>query len=535
MLKLFCLSRAGVALLFTKPIFEAAEYGPGDTEWLHLLVGDWQIIADTAHGDLVLWLPTQFESTVMHLRDYPVGPTQDSNFTAVAQVRPSTVHTLFYKDLINQQMKPQLRAIAHRVWKTQQTERFADSETIAGLDMQTTAVPLIRNGRTLAVLTLHSETVKPRQRTHVELVYRELADELLRMTSRGIWPEFSAPVGSSRGNPRVSDGLITVDAEGNVTFASPNAVSIYKRLGFEEDLETHSLTSITRDLLPQGDQVDETLPLVLAGRMPWRSEIRTHTVSVTFRAIPLRRATALGEERFGAIILCRDVTELRRREMELMTKDATIREIHHRVKNNLQTVSALLRLQARRMESDEARQGLEQAMRRVATIATVHEALSQGLTQNVNFDGLIERQFHLAAELASPGQHVRTVLTGEFGALPSKFATPLALVINEVVANAVEHGLGTETGTVTMDAHRSVNSRAEQTLTVTITDDGRGMGVKKIESSGVGTYSSSGDGLGMQIVRTLVASELNGSIRWEDNEPRGTKVIIDAILVGAHT
>ena len=102
------------------------------------------------------------------------------------------------------------------------------------------------------------------------------------------------------------------------------------------------------------------------------------------------------------MILCRDVTELRRRELELMTKDATIREIHHRVKNNLQTVSALLRLQSRRMTTDEARQGLEQAMRRVATIATVHEALSQGLTQNVDFDELIERQFHLAAELASP-------------------------------------------------------------------------------------------------------------------------------------
>ena len=78
----------------------------------------------------------------------------------------------------------------------------------------------------------------------------------------------------------------------------------------------------------------------------------------------------------------------------LLSKDATIREIHHRVKNNLQTVSALLRLQSRRMTTDEARQGLEQAMRRVATIATVHEALSQGLTQNVDFDELIERQFH---------------------------------------------------------------------------------------------------------------------------------------------
>lgn len=84
---------------------------------------------------------------------------------------------------------------------------------------------------------------------------------------------------------------------------------------------------------------------------------------------------------------------------------------------------------------------MEQAERRVRHVATVHEALSQGLAQNVDFDELIERQFHLAAELASPGQHVTTKLLGSFGALPSQFATPLALVINEVVANAVEHGL----------------------------------------------------------------------------------------------
>ncbi len=170
------------------------------------------------------------------------------------------------------------------------------------------------------------------------------------------------------------------------------------------------------------------------------------------------------------------MTELRRRELELMTKDATIREIHHRVKNNLQTVSALLRLQARRMSTREAKQGLEQAMRRVSTIATVHEALSQGLAQNVNFDELVERQFHLAAELASPGQEINTRLLGSFGYLPSQFATPLALVINEVVANAVEHGLNGGAGTVTLEGIRSMNEVGEDTLTVIITDDGQGMG-----------------------------------------------------------
>ena len=139
----------------------------------------------------------------------------------------------------------------------------------------------------------------------------------------------------------------------------------------------------------------------------------------------------------------------------------------------------------------------------------------------------------MAAELASPGQHVTTKLLGSFGALPSQFATPLALVINEIVANAVEHGLDGETGTVTLEGIRGTNDEGEDTLTVVIADDGKGMGDKKIEESGPNAYRpvSGKEGLGMQIVRTLVASELNGSIRWETNEPTGTRVTIKALLI----
>ena len=114
-------------------------------------------------------------------------------------------------------------------------------------------------------------------------------------------------------------------------------------------------------------------------------------------------------------------------------------------------------------------------MRRVATIAMVHEALSQGLTQNVDFDDLINRQFHLAAEVASPGQAVSTEMTGEFGHLPSELATPLALIINEVVANAVEHGLDGESGTVTLDGKRAETGDGQE-LVVTVGDNGVGMG-----------------------------------------------------------
>jgi two-component sensor histidine kinase len=91
---------------------------------------------------------------------------------------------------------------------------------------------------------------------------------------------------------------------------------------------------------------------------------------------------------------------VRLREKEMITKDATIREIHHRVKNNLQTVASLLRIQTRRTHSDVVKEALSQAMRRVAAIAVVHDTLSEGLSQNVDFDVVLERVLLLVAEVA---------------------------------------------------------------------------------------------------------------------------------------
>ncbi|BBE23333.1 hypothetical protein MN0502_22160 [Arthrobacter sp. MN05-02] len=333
------------------------------------------------------------------------------------------------------------------------------------------------------------------------------------MGTLGLWPDFATPTGSRRGAPRVGDGLIRLDVDGIVQYASPNGVSAFRRLGDVETLEGRPLAEITTALLKDRRMVDETLPLVVTGRMPWRTEIGSRGVSLSLRAIPLRDE----KERFGALVLCRDVSELRRREMELVSKDATIREIHHRVKNNLQTVAALLRMQSRRMVSDEGKLGLEQAMRRVSTIALVHETLSQGLAQSVDFDELISRQFRLSAEVASPSQAVRTERSGDFvGELPSDLATPLALVINELVTNAVEHGLSGRAGTVWLMANRRTEADGEEILRVTIEDDGVGL-----------PPGGHAEGLGLQIVRTLVTSELGGTIEWSTRPGGGTSVTLE--------
>lgn len=489
--------------IFADMIKDGADFGPGDAEWLHLLVGDWQLVADLAFADLALWVPDA-----------------EKGYVAIAHVRPSTSHTMFHADFVGEGITAELKPLVDAAWRSQIIERSSETNVWnPDLPMRVEAIPTVRNGKTLAVITSHMDLSSSRMPSRLELTYRQCAYDLLKMATLGLWPDFASPTGSRRGAPRVGDGVLRLDVDGIVQYASPNGVSAFRRLGDGESLEGRSLAEVTTELLKDRRMVDESLPLVVTGRMPWRTEIESRGVSLSLRAIPLRDST----ERFGALVLCRDVSELRRREQELVTKDATIREIHHRVKNNLQTVAALLRMQSRRMHSEEGKQGLEQAMRRVSTIALVHETLSQGLSQSVDFDELIDRQFRLAAEVASPSQTVHTEREGAFGELPSDFATPLALVINELVTNAVEHGLEGREGTVSLHARRYTNDAGDDALAVTIADDGVGLPEGHIS-----------EGLGLQIVRTLVTSELGGTIEWNGRVGGGTDVVLDMPLIRRH-
>ena len=203
-------------------------------------------------------------------------------------------------------------------------------------------------------------------------------------------------------------------------------------------------------------------------------------------------------DRIGAVVLVRDVTELRRRDRALLTKDATIREIHHRVKNNLQTVSALLRLQSRRVEDPEASQALAEAVRRVASIAIVHETLSTSSAETVLFDEVYDRIIHNAIELSV--RPVRLMKTGNFGVFGAQQATPLALVITELIHNSLEHGLAVSGDLLHVDVEVG-----EENIIVKVIDNGVGL------PSGF-TFESSSN-LGLQIVRTLTENELKGTIK----------------------
>jgi len=216
-------------------------------------------------------------------------------------------------------------------------------------------------------------------------------------------------------------------------------------------------------------------------------------------------------------VLLRDVTELRRRERELMTKDATIREIHHRVKNNLQTVAALLRLQARRLNVPEGREALEEAVRRVGSIAIVHETLAHTPEEMVDFDDIADRVISMTGEVSVAPVLPRRV--GSFGVLPSVVATPLAMVLTELLQNAVEHGFQRRTGELEVRADRGADR-----LEVVVADNGVGLPAD--------FDLDSATSLGLQIVRTLVVGELSGRLAIAPRAGGGTEVTLSIPLPG---
>jgi two-component system, sensor histidine kinase PdtaS len=233
----------------------------------------------------------------------------------------------------------------------------------------------------------------------------------------------------------------------------------------------------------------------LSGKSLRRVEIENTGGTIDLLVLPL----LAGGDRIGAIVLLQNVTELRRRERELVTKDATIREIHHRVKNNLQTVSALLRLQSRRIEDPAASAALNEAVRRIASIALVHETLSSSTEASVAFDDVLDRLVTHALELSPRMGELNISRHGELGSLDPRIATPLSLVVTELIHNALEHGLAESGANLAIEV-----SRLEGSAEIIIFDDGVGLpeGFTILESAN----------LGLQIVRTLTENELKGSI-----------------------
>ncbi len=449
---------------------ERTDLASAEVEHLQALVGAWGLVADLAMSDLVLWLPT-----------WNAG-----GWIAAALVRPATAPTGVPEDVVGTFIPRGRQGML---------DRAAASGRIAADPGGGEVVPIRVGEHVVAVIERHAAT---RRSGRLEEVYHDLAERLLVMASEGNFPPRDTDWASGSAPPRVGDGLLLIDSQGRVRFASPNAVSAFRRLGLARPLEDADLAAIVTRLWHRPGPVDESLALAAGGRIAADAEVENPSACVTLRSLPL----VPGGRSEGAIVLVRDITDLRRRERALLSKDASLREVHHRVKNNLQTVGALLRLQSRRVQADEAREALAEAGRRVAAIAAIHEVLAQEPGDRIDFDAVVDRILAVERDLAgayAPG--VTIAREGSIGVVATELASPLAMAVSELLHNAVEHA-GASSITVTP-------SRTSSHVRIEVSDDGRGL------------PDLIDEGLGLQIVRSLVEQDLRGELEFSSPESGG--------------
>jgi len=486
----------GGMLSLTEVVTRHSSLSAEDTVWLGNLIDQWDVLSDLSYSDLILWDPD----------------TDDIVFWAAAQCRPTTGPTALEDDVVGEDIAYDPEHLVTEAYLSREITATSGNKLHAGIPVEVHAVPIVRGDRCIGVVEIHTNRMGVRAPGALEDAYLETATIIAGMLRRGQFPTpGDKPVPWI--SPRVGDGSLRLDASGNILFASPNAMSAFRRLGWTGDLLGDNFRSVASQLVQRRrEPVEAPLMLLLAVRHPREGELETRTGVVRLRTQPLSDAHGP----LGWFVMCRDATELRTRERELVTKDATIREIHHRVKNNLQTVAALLRLQARRTTSDEAAMALTDAQKRVAAIAVVHEILSQGFDVSVRYDDVADRLMTMVRDVATTGSKVEVKRIGTFGLIPADVATNLSLVFTEVLQNALEHGLGEEEGRVTV---RPVQE--ESRLVVDVCNDGRPL---PEDFSLVGTGS-----LGLSIVTTLVA-DLEGTFTIATMPGGGTRARISIPL-----
>lgn len=442
------------------------------------LTREWQFLSDLAFADLLLLVP-----------DVHHG---QAGWTCFAQTRPHTAQTVYLNDQVGlfrgDPYPPPLKPMD---LLPVPTEEYTILRRV---------LPVRVSGQVVAVVMMERFAQVHTHPSALEDAYATAVHAFEEMIAEGVFPFSAGDLPSDHvTNPRVGDGVLLLDVMGTVLYASPNAVSAYRRLAPNKPLVDRPMSTID----PGYSVIEEALRI----QLPVRGEISQNNRTILRRVIPFVQSNVAT----GAIMLIRDITEMRRHQAELRVRDVTISEIHHRVKNNLQTVASLLRLQIRRTRSKEVKEALVESVRRISSIAHVHEFLSGTSGDTVQFDEIADRIVTMLGQgLVGKHQDIRLGTQGKPGMLNAQQATPLALILSELIQNGIEHAFPDgQSGEVQV-----LFSRDQDVLTMEVRDNGVGLP----HDGPLNEHAN----LGLQICDSLAVTELRGSLVYAPANPGAT-------------
>ena len=290
------------------------------------------------------------------------------------------------------------------------------------------------------------------------------------------------------------DGLIIFDDSHRILYGNESAIQLVDLLGFDRRLVGSSIYSSTLKI--------SAIQQVLDDRTIYTSEEIYQDMVIRQHMIPI----AMGRNETRCFLVLHDCTRESKQQQELLVKNSIIKEVHHRVKNNLQTVAGLLRMEARRSSLPEVKQALQEGINRIESMALVHDIVSHYDEDYIGIRSIYDELCRLLRmSMIRQDQEVTFTYSGEDILISSHMASYVSLITNELITNSLEHGLDGKAGEI-----RLAVSELEEYIVLDFSDTGKGLPQD---------FSiNSNKRLGLTIINNLVTHELKGRLSVKNTD-----------------
>lgn len=417
-------------------------------------------------------------------------PSRDGDAIVVAEAKPSSVTSSYNGSVVGMLAKKENEPAVARTLSLGISTRQMKALTQESNHVIQSVEPIMNQDRTIGVLISERRVDEPYfESRHFHLSkesFEKMAESLTSIDDNSTWL-----------TECIEEGLLILDKDKRVIFRNSVAKELYKKLGFVEDVL---------------GQIYDKICLVIPEYQDERTKFSTVETTIGKHTLCIRHIK-LNKEALDLAVVIRDMTWVREQEKELILKSVVIKEMHHRVKNNLQTIASLLRLQARHCDSELTKQVLGETMERILAISTTHQLLASNGVDYVKIKEVLQTICNNTLRyFASPGFDIQLLIEGDDFEVDSDISTSVALIVNELLQNSLKYAfVNRRSGKV-----KVIVTYGKLYSNISIIDNGIGFEIKNIDR----------DSLGLNIVKSLVRDRLHGTIDFKSDE-NGTSVVFN--------
>ena len=415
-------------------------------------------------------------------------PTKDKDKAIIVYHAKPKNNSLYSKNIAGEIADVSKEPAVFRSFLTGLPSKNYKAVTQEGVDVYQNIVPVFNSGKEVIATIILEYTEEDGLNFNSDL-FNFTATKLIKDidVSRTQIPEF------------VKDGIVVFNKNGIVKYVNKVASGIYSSLGFSKNLVGEDFQNIVL--------TKTTMEEALSHRENQNIEINISDMVLLVSYF----TTVLSDDEINVVMVIRDITKEKNNEQEIILKSFVIKEIHHRVKNNLQTIASLLRIQKRRVDNPEVKKILDETINRILSIAITHEVLSQNGMDSLDIKTIIQLMYKNSFKNAiDKMKKIEFNITGDSFVISSDKATAVALVINELVQNAINYAfIGKNEGKIQV-----IIEKKTFYTKISVVDNGVGMDDSKVRENS----------LGLMIVKKIVSDKLNGSFNLKSELGLGTRV-----------